>query len=334
MTWPQLEEALDGSRTGDRSLVVGARLGGETRFWHRGDLPDGQLSIFEIGSITKVFTATLLADLVQDGVVAFRDPVAAHLPAAPPVKERPITLEDLATHRSGLPRLPTGMLVRGMTVERGDPYASLDDERMLRAIRETEPKRAPGTKFGYSNHGAGLLGYALARAAGTTYAGLLADRITRPLGLGDTGVLLPPGAESRLAAGHGWWGRPAGRWDLAGLAGAGGLVSTAADLLRFLELHSPDADSRLALAAAETARKRYDVNRMMGVGLGWVILPALQRGPRKARLAHDVLMHDGGTGGYRSFAAVAPETGTAVVVLTGHARSVTGLGLQLVRAVL
>ena len=226
------------------------------------------------------------------------------------------------------------MLLRGLTLERADPYAGLDDERMLRAIRETAPKRAPGQKFGYSNYGAGLLGYALARATGTTYDRLVADRITGPLGLTDTGVTVPPGAEHRLATGHRRWGRTTGRWDLAGLAGAGGLVSTAADLLRFLELHAPGADSKLATAAAETARKRYDVNRMMGVGLGWVILPALQEGPRRARLPHDVLMHDGGTGGYCAFAAVAPATGTAVVVLTGHAHSVTGLGLQLVRSLL
>ena len=333
MMWTQVESTLDKWRTGDRSLVVGVRLDGEERFWHRGELPDGASSIFEIGSITKVFTATLLADLVLAGVVAYDDPVARHLPEAPPVQGRPITLEDLSTHRSGLPRIPAGMLLRGLTVERADPYASLDDERMLRAIRETAPKRAPGGKFCYSNYGAGLLGYALARAAGTTYDRLVADRITGPLKLPDTGVSLPPGADQRLATGHRRWGRPAGRWHLAGLAGAGGLVSTAADLLRFLELHSPYADAPLARAAAETARKRYDANRMMGIGLGWVILPALEKGPRKARLAHDVLMHDGGTDGYRSFAAVAPTTGAAVVVLAGHARSVTGPGLQLIRSV-
>ena len=294
-------------------------LDGETRFWHRGELPDGPLSIFEIGSVTKVFTATLLADLVQDGVVAFDDPVAAYLPDAPPVKERPITLEDLSTHRSGLPRLPAGLLLRGMTVERADPYAGLDDERMLQAIRETTPKRAPGLKFGYSNYGAGLLGYALARAAGTTYDRLVADRITGPLGLADTGIAVPPGAEHRLATGHRRWGRRdravgPGRARRRRWAASRRLPTCCG----FLELHSPGADSRLALAAAETARKRYDVNRMMGAGLGWMILPALEHGPRRARLPHDVLMHDGGTGGYRSFAAVSPATGAAVVALTGH----------------
>lgn len=332
MTWTEAEAVIEGARTSGRSMVVGVRLGGETRFWQRGELPDGTASIFEIGSITKVFTTTLLADLAGQGVVAFDDPVAAYLPVAPPVTERPITLEDLATHRSGLPRLPANMVLRGMTLERHDPYAGLDDERMARAIRETAPKRAPGGKLAYSNYGAGLLGYALARAAGTTYAELVADRITRPLALDDTGIALPPGEGARLTPGRGWWGRPAGRWDLAGLAGAGGLVSTAGDLLRFLELHAPGADGDLAKAAAETRQKRYAASRMMGVGLGWVILPGGQ-GPARARFAHDVLMHDGGTGGYRSFAGVAPETGTAVVVLSARARSVSGLGLKLLRTV-
>src|SRR6187402_3567397 len=112
--WSAVQSTLD--RIGTRgSTVVGVRLGDETRLWPRGDLPDGDRSIFEIGSITKVFTSTLLADLVRRGVVGLDDPVAAHLPVAPPVVDRAITLEDLATHRSGLPRLPKGLLFRAMT---------------------------------------------------------------------------------------------------------------------------------------------------------------------------------------------------------------------------
>jgi CubicO group peptidase (beta-lactamase class C family) len=222
------------------------------------------------------------------------------------------------------------MLLRGMTLERRNPYVGLDDDRMVRAIRETAPVRPPGGKFAYSNYGVGLLGYALAQAVGMSYAGLVTDRITRPLSLGDTSVALPTGAEGRLTPGRSWWGRPTGRWDLGGLVGAGGLVSTAADVLGFLKLHSPGADGDLAKAAAETARKRYDVNRVMGMGLGWMVLSGDQ-GPAKARFAHEVLMHDGGTGGYRSFAGVTPETGSAVVVLSARAHSVSGLGLRLLR---
>ncbi|WP_121253648.1 serine hydrolase domain-containing protein [Nocardioides ferulae] len=323
--------ALLPRRSGPGGMVVAVRRGGAVHTWGRGDLPDGPSSLFEIGSVTKTVTATLLALLAAEGVVGLDDPVAAHLPVAPPVVVRPVTLSDLASHHSGFPRLPAGSLWRGMTSERHDPYASFDEQRLLRAVAETKPERPPGEKFGYSNYGAGLLGFALARAAGTSYAALVADRVTGPLGLADT--VLEPSAEqaARTAPGHGWLGRPAGAWDLAELAGAGGLRSTAADLLRLLALHGPDpaGPPDLVAAAAETARQRHQVGRI-GVGLGWMIVPA--GGPARTRLAHDALFHDGGTGGYRSFAAVVPATGDAVVVLRSRARGVTGTGLRLLRA--
>lgn len=317
----RVDEILGRSRARHPGLVVGVRAGGETGIWSRGVPPE---TVFEIGSITKTFTATLLAMLVREGLVALDDPVERHLPVAPPVKGRPITLEDLATHRSGLPRLPSGLLVKGYTSERHDPYASLDEERMRRAIAETEPKRAPGGKVVYSNYGYGLLGYALARRAGRTYAELVGERITDPLGLAHT-ALDTPG----LTQGHGFFGRPAHAWDLASLAGAGGLRSTASDLLDYLALHAPDASGPLAEAAADTRVKRAAMGKI-GVGLGWLILPA-GSGPKWVRLEHETLMHDGGTGGFRSYAAVVPETGRAVVVLGSRARSVSGIGAKVMR---
>jgi D-alanyl-D-alanine-carboxypeptidase/D-alanyl-D-alanine-endopeptidase len=292
-------------------LVVGVGAGGETACWSRG-LAAG--SIFEIGSITKTFTATLLASMARDGLVALDDPVARHLPVAPPVKGRQVTLQDLATHHSGLPRLPARMLVRGLTVERHDPYARLDDARMRQAILESMPKRAPGRKFAYSNYGFGLLGYALAHRAGMSFGDLMRERITGPLNLTATSLSSAP-----LTQGHGFFGRPAHTWDLASAAGAGGLRSTASDLLAYLALHAPGASGPLADAAADTRVRRAEIGKV-GVGLAWLILP------------DGTLMHDGGTGGFRSFAAVAPETGTAVVVLASQARSVTRLGMKLVQA--
>lgn len=324
-----IEKILSTTRLRGRPTVVGVRSGGATRLWSQGELPDGDSSVFEIGSVTKVVTSLLLADLVRTGEVRYDDPVAAHLPAAPPVVGRPITLVDLASHHSGLPRLPAGLLVPAMTRDRADPYARLDDERMLRAIRETRPKRAPGERFVYSNYGAGLLGYALARTAGTSYGALVADRVTGPLDLADTGLATP--SEDRLVAGSSRWGRPAGRWDLGALAGAGGLVSTAVDLLALLALWGPDATGPLAEAAAETAVPRHRANAFMEVCLAWLRIAGGQ-GPARFRFPRDVLWHNGGTGGYRSFAAVLPETGDAVVVLSARARSVDGLGISLVKA--
>jgi CubicO group peptidase (beta-lactamase class C family) len=302
---------LERSAARHAGLVVGAQAGGERGIWSRGAEPD---AVFEIGSITKTFTATLLASMVRDGLVALDDPVARHLPVAPPVKGREITLLDLATHHSGLPRLPAGSLRTVLTAERRNPYARLDDARMREAIVTTRPRHAPGEKFAYSNYGFGLLGYALAQRAGTSYGGLLEQRITGPLKLANTALDAGP-----LVQGHTFSGRPAHAWDLAQLAGAGGLRSTASDLLTFLALHAPGAAGPLAQAAADTRVRRKDVHKV-GVGLGSLILP------------DGTLMHDGGTGGFRAFVAVVPATGTAVVALASQARSASRLGHQVLQS--
>jgi serine-type D-Ala-D-Ala carboxypeptidase/endopeptidase len=314
-------------------LVVGIRVGHETAFWHRGPLPDGPGSILEIGSITKTFTTTLLADLAREGLVALDDPVQRYLPDGMrlPVRGREVTLEDLATHRSGLRRLPKGLLVPALTRDRRDPYAKFDEARLASAAGATQPRREPGGKPVYSNYGMGLLGYALARRAGTGYEQLVRDRICEPLGLADTWVETPAADRWRIAAGHTKFGRPTPPWQLAALAGAGGLRSTATDLLAFLDLHTARSQSpELAAAAAETARPRARWGRAE-IGLGWLMIPPRRRLPW-GRQRSRVLFHEGGTGGFRSFAGVIPERGACVVVLASQARSVGRLGLRVLDA--
>jgi D-alanyl-D-alanine-carboxypeptidase/D-alanyl-D-alanine-endopeptidase len=313
---------------------VAVRSAGAEGAWHRGHVPDGPRSIFEIGSITKVFTATLLADMAREGLVGLDDPVQRWLPEGVrmPVRGREITLEDLSTHQSGLPRLPKGLLLPAATRDRRDPYARLDPARLEAAIPTTRPRREPGERFRYSNYAVGLLGHVLARRAGTSYERLVRQRICEPLGLGDTWVQTPVADRGRVATPHDRWGRETSHWHLAALAGAGGLRSTAPDLLAFLALHASRDEGGLAAAARETHRRRGDAGRA-GIGLGWLILPAGMRFPVR-RLPADVLCHEGGTGGFRSFAAVVPSTGASVVVLANQARSVSGLGSRVLRAVL
>ncbi|WP_166134005.1 serine hydrolase domain-containing protein [Nocardioides ochotonae] len=331
----RVEEVLATTHGLRDGAVVGVTAGGVSRVWQRGPLPDGAGSIFEIGSVTKTFTALLLADLAREGVVVLEDPVAAYLPVAPPVVGRPITLEDLATHHSGLPRLPAGMTGpaltgRGGALDRRDPYAHLDEAAMTEALRLTTPTGPPGERFSYSNFGAGLLGWALARRLSTTYDALVAQRLTGPLGLHDTWIDPPAEARRRVATGHGWWGREAHPWHLAGLAGAGGLRSTAADLLRFLAVFAEGAAGPLAAAAAATTRARHEVGRLEA-GLGWLRMPA-GRAPKRLGLSETVLFHDGGTGGFRSFAGLAPATGAAAVVLSARARGISGTGFRVLAA--
>ena len=310
-------------------LVVGARGPGVDGIWHRGRVPDGPRSIFEIGSITKVFTATLLADMASERLVGLDDPVQQWLPAGVemPVRGRPITLADLATHRSGLPRLPSGLLLPALARSRRDPYARVDAAWLEAAIPRSRPKRAPGEKFAYSNYGVGLLGYLLARGAGSSYERLVRARICEPLGLRDTWVQTPVADRGRVATPHDRRGRETGDWHLAALAGAGGLRSTAADLLAFLAHHA-----RGEGATRETQRVRADLSGRLKIGLGWWIVPAGTRIPVR-RLPADVLFHEGGVGGVRTFAAVEPATGASAVVFANQARSVSRLGWQVMRAV-
>jgi serine-type D-Ala-D-Ala carboxypeptidase/endopeptidase len=314
-------------------LVVGVSANGEAGFWHRGRLPDGPRSIFEIGSITKTFTTTLLADLAREGLVALDDPVQRLLPDGVrlPAKGRAITLEDLATHRSGLPRLPRGLLTPALTSQRKDPYARLDEPRMLEAIRATRPRREPGGRPVYSNYGMGLLGYVLARRAGMPYERLVRTRIGEPLGLADTWIEVPD--RRRIATGHTRRGKETPPWNLAALAGAGGLRSTAADLLAFLGLHLPGSRSPLRDAAAETTRSRARFGRA-GIGLGWLVVEARHSRIPWGRARPRILFHEGGTGGFRSFAGVMPELDVAVVVLANQARPVGRIGMGVLGALM
>ena len=281
--------------------------------------------IFEIGSITKVFTATVLADMVEEGLVGLDDPVNLYLRegAGLPVRGRPITLRDLATHASGLPRLPKGMLTRALR-ERPNPYASFTVADLERATREARLRREPGTKVRYSNFGAGLLGHALALRTGQSYAELVDERISRPLSLSDTAVAIPDDGAPRFAVGHSRRGRPVHHCDLPALAGARALRSTAADLLRFLELQLDPPATRLGRAAARTHEPLAGAGRVRWC-LGWMLL----RGRRVVRAA---ALAQRGHRRLPELRRLLARTGTGVVVLSNCARSVDAVGFSLLKA--
>lgn len=330
-----VDAAIRGARPRPGLLVVGATDGVETAIASRGPLPESlaepERAVFEIGSITKVFTALMLAIAVQRGEVGLDDPLVEHLPRGTrvPMRDgRPIRLVHLATHTSGLPRLPPG-LIQDAIRHRDDPYARLGPEEVLAALEKTRPRRAAGERFRYSNFGAGVLGLALAHAAGMDYATLVRDRIATPLALHDTVIELDDDQRRRLAVGTKWRGRPAGLWTIPGLAGAGALRSTVADLLRFVRAQMgtlPDVPSELAATIRSTHQERARGGRLtpsMRVGLGWLLVGM---GRRKL----EVLMHNGGTGGYRSIAGWDAAARYGVVVLSANVRSVDRIGAELV----
>jgi serine-type D-Ala-D-Ala carboxypeptidase/endopeptidase len=263
-------------------------------------------TVFEIGSITKVFTSLLLADMAQRGEVSLGDPVSKYLPASVKMPERngrSITLENLSRHRSGLPPLPTNF-------NPGDPknpYADYSVKQLYEFLSSYALTRDIDAEFQYSNLGGGLLGHVLALVAGKDYETLVQTRITKPLGMRSTAITLSPDMKSRLATGHDTAFEPTANWDLPTLAGAGALRSTANDMLSFLAAQLGEKGAGLDPAIAATRSKKMPAGAGMEIGLGWLMRP---------KKGSEIVWHNGGTGGYRSFAGFDAKAKTGVVVLT------------------
>lgn len=285
-------------------------------------------TIFEIGSATKVFTSLLLADAVQRGEVALDDPIAKYLPAEVKVPQRAgrqITLQDLATHTSALPRLPSNLA----PANPANPYADYTVQQLYAFLSSYEPPRDIGSRYEYSNVGAGLLGHVLARRAGVDYETLVRTRITGPLGMTSTAIALTEPLKQRLAAGHNAQRARVPNWDLPALAGAGALRSTANDLLAFLAAQLGAATTPLTAPMASMLKTRHPTSSpALEIALAWHIITTPS--------GREIVWHNGGTGGYRSFIGFDPRARTGVVVLSNMSTTagVDDIGRHLLDATL
>lgn len=280
--------------------------------------PLGEQTVFEIGSITKAFTGILLADMVERGEMELSDRVSDHLPdrVTVPSRGRQITLLDLATHRSALPRLPGNMSPADAT----NPYADYTVDQMYAFLSGYELPRDVGSQYEYSNLGGGLLGHALARAAGTTYDQLARERILKPLGMGMTGIALEGEMLDWMAVGHNQQREPVPLWDLPTLAGAGALRSNVVDMLRFLDANLGPPASRLERAMRASHVVRESAGPDMGIGLGWHVRTAGDQ---------QIVWHNGGTAGFRTFIGFDPDAQVGVVVLTNSTHGADDIGFHL-----
>jgi CubicO group peptidase (beta-lactamase class C family) len=264
--------------------------------------PDAD-TIYEIGSVTKVFTALLLADAVARLEVELDDPVGKHLPAGTAVPERDgtaITLEHLATHASGLPRMPTNF----SPADVANPFADYTVDDLYAFLRGHLLTVTPGALYDYSNVGAGLLGHALARAAGTSFEALVVERIAAPLGMTRTSIAVA-GGEPNRARGHDVEAKPVPDWDIPTLAGAGALRSTARDMASFVRANLALDHRELGPAMRTTQEPRRETVGIAGhIGLGWHIKPG-----------GTWYWHNGQTGGHHSYVAFDRERKLGVVLL-------------------
>ena len=278
---------------------------------HRGagDRPGGD-TVYEIGSMTKAFTGTLLGDLVNRGLVKLDAPLQDFLP--PDVKlhlakDQPIRLVDVASQSSGLPRMPDNFAPKDPT----NPYVDFTSQRMFAFLGKHQLRRPPG-EYEYSNLGMGLLGCILAKQAGTTYEKLVIERICDPLEMGDTRMTLSADQRKRLAPPYNAELSDEKNWDFDALAGAGALRSTANDILKLAAASLGDDDRPVVKAIHEAWKPHYGKPGEIGVGLGW-------------HIARDGVSrwHNGQTAGYSSAMFVFPPKHLGVVVLCNTASELT-----------
>jgi serine-type D-Ala-D-Ala carboxypeptidase/endopeptidase len=285
-----------------------------------GAMPLDAETVFEIGSISKVFTGILLADMAADGLFSIEDPVQDLLPEGVIMPSRPgqtIRLVDIATHRSGLPRLPDNMAPADMS----NPYVDYTPEMLFEFLNGHELRRDVGSEFEYSNLAVGMLGYLLALRNGTDWETLVKERILEPLGMDRSGITLTPEMARHFAEGHDQNGEVVPYWDIPTLAGAGALRSDMNDMLDFVDANMGDPTSDLE----RSMRTSHDVHASAGggnsIGLNWIM---------QAVGDDRVIWHNGGTAGFRTFAGFDPERGVGAVVLTNSAHGADDIGLHLI----
>ena len=300
----------DGRATG---LVLGVmEADGATRIVAYGDPGAGAHalgpnSVFEIGSVTKVFTTTLLADMAAKGEVSLDVPAQTYAPPGMtlPVRNgKAITLAHLAEQNSGLPRLPGNLDLS--KVDMANPYAAYTTAMLNEFLAGYAPPRDPGEQFEYSNLGMGVLGEILAHRAGTDFETAARTRILDPLGMKGTAITLTPQMQAQLAKGHDASGAPTANWDLPSLAGAGALRSSMTDMLKFLDANIGEPASDLERAMRLAHQPRFPIGGNAKIGLGWITITTAKG---------SFIYHDGGTGGYGAIVAIDPQRNVGLVLL-------------------
>ncbi|MEM6699842.1 MAG: serine hydrolase domain-containing protein, partial [Bacteroidota bacterium] len=306
-------------------LSIGIYKNGEYQFYNYGQLSDEKtttpdsLSIYEIGSITKTMTGALLNLMVEKDEVEFDASIGEYLPdnLGNWQGEQSITLEELSTHSSGLPRIPNNMMLTAIT-NADNPYKNYKMEHLYKFLKKYEPNNRANRKCDYSNLGAGLLGHILALQADKSFEQLLEDELFSPLEMTNSTITFGEEHLKRLAPGHNPAGKPTSNWDIPTLAGAGAVRSNTLDMLKYIEANIKGS---LSLDATHHKRKQFDANHT--IGLGWLTNVSDSDFP--------ITWHNGGTGGYRTYAGFVKDQEIGVVVLSNTAIGVDQIGYLILR---
>ncbi len=320
-----VRERVDAGET--PAMVVAVFQDGKTTYYSHGyahvesKRRADSRTLFEIGSITKTFTTTVIAQQAQEGKIKLADPVQGTLPTdvTMPVRgDKSITFEDLASARSGLPRLPDNLKPSDET----NPYIDYTEEQLYVFLNAYKLTRDIGSQYEYSNLGMGLLGVLAGRIDGKTYREAVDQRILKPLGMKSTYLNTPDRKDKNAAVGYSD-GKPVPAWtwtDASCMQGAGGLLSNAEDMMAYLLANMNPPGNTLGRAMTDAHQARLDIGRNnMKIGLGW-------------HIRNKIIWHNGGTGGFRTFAGYEPDKKMAVVILTNSTVGADDLGFHLMDA--
>lgn len=310
------------------SLVAGLIVDGKTTIRGYGRLSKDDArrptadTVYEIGSLTKLFTALLLAIDIERGQLELEAKAATLFGKAwdlPSWRGQELTLLDLATHTSALPRMPRNIKPKNQL----DPYSDYSEEQLRSALAKLMLIRPIGQRYLYSNLGFGLLGHGLAKRVGSTFESRVQSDICEPLGMTSTKSVLDASMKERFAPAHFANGLRSRPWTFDVLAPAGSLRSSMRDMLRFaaVQVEPPKSPLGRAILATQLARRR--AGKRMQVGLAWHLVEDERVGT--------VLAHAGMTGGYASQIMVIPRKGMGIVLLTNEAKSASTLAMTVLR---
>lgn len=329
ITYPTMDDAtsidsivmpfLEDDRT--KALSIGIIENGKITYYNYGNLTaedettPTEETIYEIGSITKTFTASLLIQMVDEGLVMLDDPISKYLPegVCKWSSDKAITLQDLTSHNSGLPRLASNFFAT--VTDMKNPYKDYNVDHMYAFLKSFKGVAKEERNVQYSNVGVELLGHILCLVSKKSYEELLNERIFGPLDMKNTTITFDENHLKKLAKGHNEKGQPTSNWDLPIFGGAGAIRSTTEDMLKYLQAQmTNDLYSKIH-------EPRVDMDERNKVGCGWIT--------SYTKAGEPIVWHNGGTGGYMSIAGFIKERNLGVVVLNNASISVDQIGFLL-----
>ena len=298
-------------------------------------------TLYEIGSMTKTFTAILTTELQNQGKLSLDEPIINYLPefSKSDFDKNKITLRHLITHTSGLVEIPKReypkniikLVFRTGKGKIFPPRYSMETPDFLKEVSQLKLQNEPGTKFRYSNTGVGLVGKTLERVTGSSFEELLKNRILTPLNMNDTTITLSDYHKEKLSTGYLYTGKESDRIHIPAITSAGNMYSTVNDLIKFLKANllleesnlssvlkyclSTRMDPMFSFYQRSVSKLAYNV-QSTEIGLGWIIcnLKNIQ-----------VIQHSGGTEGFSTTMMMNPNNKTGVVVLTNAALKDNGM---------